>query len=53
MREAGVVRSSWGRSIIRGPAVLTQMYVQAVSTAHDTPLAPQVVEKQCIGYKGV
>jgi len=39
--------------IDEGPAGLTQMYVQAVSTAHDTPLAPLVVEKQCIGYKGV
>ena len=48
----GVGRSYALGSNIEGPPVLTWMCVQAISTAHDTPLAHYwVVERLFIGYR--
>jgi hypothetical protein len=42
------------RLLTKGPAVLTSMCVQAISRAHDSPLAPLwVVERLFIGYRDV
>jgi hypothetical protein len=47
-------RSLGLRLLTKGQAVLTSMRVQAVSTAHDAPLAPLcVVERLFIGYRDV
>jgi hypothetical protein len=53
LEEAGVDRSSWGRSIPRGPAALTRMCVQAALDRCAKCKVFWVVECLLLGYSDV
>jgi hypothetical protein len=53
MRGRGVVMSSWGRLIIRGPAVLTSMCVQADYRGFYGPWSPLGCEDGLCDFKHV